>query len=234
MNIPPDNTPSTNSENKSTPAPIPPVQSEALPTAKITFNETPDPDEKPVTELPLGLHNAKLEVAGDEETMSNRPDLFLDTRQLSEAEAKAYIEARRKRNLKKTATNLEPIRKGVLRLELVETRQSIIVPIKEKITLGRPDPITGKDPDVDFTTLAGYRMGVSRYHAEIYWLRDNVLQVCDLGSSNGTYVNNERLQPNVPRNIYNGDEVRLGQLGLYVYYEIQEDATIIPFRGSRD
>jgi hypothetical protein len=234
-----------------------PAQSEdeQLTTAQLPKPEAPPPSSKsfsdsptqaptspaksfssPPTQPPVVFTAAEIQrtASSDDETMPQRPSIMSDTHHLSEAEIKAYIEARRKRNLKKTATNVEPTRSGVLRLELLETRQSIMIPIKEKITLGRPDPVTGKEPDVDFTTLAGYRMGVSRYHAEIHWQKDNVLQVCDLGSSNGTFVNNERLQPNVPRNVYNGDEVRLGQLGLYIYYEIQEEATIIPFRGSHD
>ncbi|HLA43118.1 MAG TPA: FHA domain-containing protein, partial [Aggregatilineales bacterium] len=114
----------------------------------------------------------------------------------------------------------EPLREGLLRLELVDTKQTMTIPIKDIILLGRPDPVTGKAPDIDFTRLAGYRMGVSRSHAEIHWYHDNILKVYDLGSSNGTFVNGKRLGANQAYPLYNGDELRLGQLALYVYYEI--------------
>jgi hypothetical protein len=127
-----------------------------------------------------------------------------------------------------------PVRKGLMRLELVELGHAIVIPVKEKIILGRPDPVTNIKPDVDFTSLAGYRMGVSRRHAEIHWYHDNVLNLYDMGSSNGTFLNSERLGINQAYPIYNADEIRLGQLSIYVYYEIQADDTFIPFRERQD
>jgi pSer/pThr/pTyr-binding forkhead associated (FHA) protein len=38
--------------------------------------------------------------------------------------------------------------------------------------------------------------------------------VADMGSTNGTYVNRKRIQPNVPQQIQPGDEVRFGKLAL--------------------
>lgn len=127
----------------------------------------------------------------------------------------------------------EASRKGLLRLELIELGYSITIPIKDNIRLGRPDPVTAAQPDIDFTDMAGYRMGVSRHHAEIHWYHDNLLNLYDLGSSNGTHLNGERLATNKAYPLYNGDEIRLGQLGLYVYYEIQADDNFIPFRGPQ-
>ena len=50
---------------------------------------------------------------------------------------------------------------------------------------------------------------VSRRHAEITW--DGVrCTVTDLGSSNGTFVNNRRLTPNWPETIRPGDRVLFG------------------------
>ena len=38
------------------------------------------------------------------------------------------------------------------------------------------------------------------------------LTIEDMGSTNGTYINKKRIQPNVPQTIKPGDEVRFGKL----------------------
>lgn len=124
-------------------------------------------------------------------------------------------------------------RQGWLRFELIEAKGVVTIPIKESILLGRPDPVSNSQPDIDFTPMAGYRMGVSRQHAKIHWYHDNTLILYDLGSSNGTFVNGERLEINQPKTVYNGDIIGLGQLGLYIYYEVLQLPTgdlIVPLR----
>jgi phage tail-like protein len=54
---------------------------------------------------------------------------------------------------------------------------------------------------------------VSRRHARLY-VEDSNVYVVDLDSSNGTYVNDERLEANVPRRLEVGDGVRLGAFTL--------------------
>ncbi len=53
--------------------------------------------------------------------------------------------------------------------------------------------------------------GVSSRHAQLHW-RSGALQITDLGSTNGTFVNGEKLAPNVARRLNVGDRVRLGKL----------------------
>jgi two-component system, NtrC family, sensor kinase len=48
---------------------------------------------------------------------------------------------------------------------------------------------------------------VSRHHAEIRWTGNEFL-VCDMGSSNGTFVNNERVER---RELTSGDQVQIGR-----------------------
>jgi pSer/pThr/pTyr-binding forkhead associated (FHA) protein len=85
--------------------------------------------------------------------------------------------------------------------------------------LGRRDPTTGATPEVDLTPYAGYRMGVSRKHASLR-LEDNQLNIWDLGSSNGTFINGMRLNPHRPYPIRDGDEIRLGQMVLRMFFQI--------------
>ena len=53
--------------------------------------------------------------------------------------------------------------------------------------------------------------GVSSRHAQLQW-RNGALQITDLGSTNGTFVNGEKLAPNVARKLKNGDRLRFGKL----------------------
>jgi len=51
---------------------------------------------------------------------------------------------------------------------------------------------------------------VSRKHASIT-VGESAIEIEDLGSTNGTYVNGEKLEPNAPRDISTDDEIVLGQ-----------------------
>lgn len=76
----------------------------------------------------------------------------------------------------------------------------------------------GSDPSqVDLTTYGGQKKGVSRLHAAIYRTK-HTLSLADLGSSNGTYLNGERLQPQQTRVLRDGDEVRFGELSAKIHF----------------
>jgi pSer/pThr/pTyr-binding forkhead associated (FHA) protein len=55
---------------------------------------------------------------------------------------------------------------------------------------------------------------ISRLHAHLMVGEDNSVVVEDLGSTNGTQVNGERLAPNAPRTLVDGDTVRFGSIRL--------------------
>ena len=57
---------------------------------------------------------------------------------------------------------------------------------------------------------------ISRNHADIYW-RDGTPFVCDIGSTNGTVLNNERLERDREYVLRNGDLLRLGDTVLVVH-----------------
>jgi predicted ATPase len=85
------------------------------------------------------------------------------------------------------------------------------------LVIGRYDPFSGSTPDIDLNPFGGLEKGVSRHHARIV-RQDNSLQIVDLGSSNGTYINGQKLTPRQPRKIRDGDEVRVGKLRLYMWF----------------
>jgi hypothetical protein len=112
----------------------------------------------------------------------------------------------------------------VLRIEIEGGATPMLVYPKQEIILGRRDPNTGTLPDVDLTAYAGYRMGVSRRHASIR-LQDKQLNLSDLGSSNGTFLNGTRLIGHRPYQLRDGDEIRLGQMVLKVFFQSNKKKT---------
>ncbi len=107
----------------------------------------------------------------------------------------------------------------ILKLSVEGTTKPIELQPKGEVILGRRDPATGTTPDVDLTPFAGYRMGVSRRHAAIRQGDDNTLNVWDLGSSNGTFLNGQRLNAHRPYPLRDGDELRLGQMVIRVNFK---------------
>ncbi len=91
----------------------------------------------------------------------------------------------------------------------------------QKITeliIGRKNPETGDIPNVDLDRFDAMEQGVSRRHASIIRKESGSLQIVDLGSPNGTFLNGQRLIANQPRILRDGDELRLGKLVLAVKF----------------
>ncbi|NLF74089.1 MAG: FHA domain-containing protein [Chloroflexi bacterium] len=89
---------------------------------------------------------------------------------------------------------------------------------KDELMLGRSDLQTGWAPDLDMSPFGGAEMGVSRRHASIR-RGENTLMLVDLGSANGTHLNGQRLTPDQPRVLRDGDEVRMGKLVFRIYFK---------------
>lgn len=77
--------------------------------------------------------------------------------------------------------------------------------------IGRSDPLSGVYPDIDLQPFGADRAGVSRRHARITQ-RDEAYWLEDLNSVNFTYLNDQRLLPDRPARLKDGDLLRLGQL----------------------
>ena len=81
---------------------------------------------------------------------------------------------------------------------------------KESNLLGRTDPLSNIFPEVDLSRFDP-QTKVSRRHARI-WREGETFMVEDLGSVNGTVVNDViRLEPRQPRPLDSGDRIRLGE-----------------------
>lgn len=87
----------------------------------------------------------------------------------------------------------------------------------------RPEFVLGRkmgtttEPLLDLSTLGGYESGLSRRHAVVR--RSGYgYEVLDLGSVNGTWLNDERLIPHKPYPLASGSHLRLGRMRLFVLY----------------
>jgi pSer/pThr/pTyr-binding forkhead associated (FHA) protein len=88
-----------------------------------------------------------------------------------------------------------------------------IPPNKDEVLIGRADPRSKTQPDLDLSMYGGATAGVSRQHARLLREDENWI-IEDLRSTNGTYVNNEAVTPTQPAPLSDGDNVRFGHLVL--------------------
>jgi pSer/pThr/pTyr-binding forkhead associated (FHA) protein len=71
---------------------------------------------------------------------------------------------------------------------------------------------------VDLTQDLGREQGVSREHTCIFQ-QGNSVKVEDLGSTNGTLLNGERLDPYMAETLEDGDQFQMGELLIEVSFE---------------
>jgi hypothetical protein len=105
-----------------------------------------------------------------------------------------------------------------LRIKHSYRNRELEVPVSKPIRLGRMDPQQDIYPEVDLTPDLALEHGVSREHACVF-RRSDIVVVEDLGSTNGTFLNGERLAPFLPQRLKDGDQLQLGKLLLDVEFK---------------
>jgi hypothetical protein len=101
-------------------------------------------------------------------------------------------------------------------LYLLNNLKPITIITDKEFVLGRKMEDTPESV-VDLSPYDGYVGGVSRRHAMIKQSKDGV-ELIDLGSVNGTWLNDERLKANVPYPLESGELIGLGKLRLQVFW----------------
>jgi hypothetical protein len=114
------------------------------------------------------------------------------------------------------ASILASLPADALALSVVGQERPIVVKDSHRITLGRHAP-GQPPPSVDLGDYDALELGVSRQHATITFI-DGLCTVQDMGSTNGTWLNERRLPPHKFYPLHSGDQLRLGQLRMYVYF----------------
>jgi len=100
-------------------------------------------------------------------------------------------------------------------LHLVESGKVIHLSDKKDFTLGRAVEGQSILPDVDLSAYEAFSLGVSRMHVSLRIMNGDVY-VMDLGSSNGTKINGQKIVSHVEYSISHGDLVTLGRLKVQV------------------
>ncbi len=108
--------------------------------------------------------------------------------------------------------------KSQLLVRIRDHADPITVQPRKELLLGRSDAAGDYKPDLDLAPYGAAEQGVSRRHAMIRQGEDT-LTLIDLDSTNGTYLNGQRLLPNQPRVLRDGDEIRLGRLVFHLFFK---------------
>jgi hypothetical protein len=103
-------------------------------------------------------------------------------------------------------------------IHIRDASEPIVLQPAKQLVLGRSDNNSTQIPDLDLTPYGALEKGVSRIHATIHRSEDT-LTLVDMGSVNGTHLNGQRLIPDQPRVLRDGDEIRLGKLVAHIYFK---------------
>lgn len=107
-----------------------------------------------------------------------------------------------------------------LRYRLVDVTTGASFPFSkaDETTIGRIDPVTGILPDVDLTSVDANR-SVSRRHAKIICSGNDFCILEEVGTVNGTYVNDQRIPTGTPVAIHNGDSIKIGLIAMKAVFD---------------
>jgi len=88
----------------------------------------------------------------------------------------------------------------------------------DETTIGRADPVTGILPDIDLTSVDANR-SVSRRHAKIICSGNQYFMLEEVGTVNGTYVNEQRIPTGTPVAIHKGDAIKIGLIAMKALFD---------------
>lgn len=80
-------------------------------------------------------------------------------------------------------------------------------PQGHRFFLTQDEMVLGRDPSADLSILD---QSISRKHAKVTKAANNKVLITDLGSQNGTLINDKKLKPNEPRPLAKEDMIKLG------------------------
>ncbi|MBV9496817.1 MAG: cyclic nucleotide-binding domain-containing protein [Acidobacteria bacterium] len=117
------------------------------------------------------------------------------------------------------ATQIAPVEKAVRhRLVDVATGTAFFLSNGDETTIGRADPVTGILPDIDLTPVDQNR-SVSRRHAKVVKANGDYCVLEEVGTVNGTYVNDRRIPTGEPVPFHHGDQVKIGLISMKALFD---------------
>lgn len=102
-------------------------------------------------------------------------------------------------------------------LQLLTTGACITLDLAEPVVLGR-QVMPYADNLIDLSQHKAYSHGISRRHC-LLKRRGTELMIMDLGSANGTFLNDMRLPSFVDHSASHGDRLILGDLHINIFFE---------------
>lgn len=120
---------------------------------------------------------------------------------------------------RKAKKNVEPVSKPDENIHVsLQAENGGTFPLNaEVVSIGRRDVKRGVLVDIDLTPLDSGKI-ISRRHATIEQQGGKFI-LKDLDSINGTWVNNERIDPHQPHTLQNGDLITFGKNGVQVRFQ---------------
>ena len=117
------------------------------------------------------------------------------------------------------ATMVAPAEKAMRhRLVDLATGTAFFFSKGDETTIGRADPVTGILPDIDLTPVDQNR-SVSRRHAKIIKSGNEYCVLEEVGTVNGTFVNDQRIPTGTPVAIHNGDLLKIGLIAMKAVFD---------------
>jgi len=89
--------------------------------------------------------------------------------------------------------------------------------VNQPVSFGRAASTGSLKSHIDLTRFDAANTGVSRLHMLLHH-KDGQFFIEDADSINGTYLNGDPLKPRSLTPVKNADEIRLGQLRMYIYF----------------
>ena len=105
----------------------------------------------------------------------------------------------------------------VIILQLLPSSSIITLPLLNPAILGREGSTPLDDELIDLKLYNAVRHGVSRRHCRLRRENEHLL-VTDLSSTNGTFLNNRRIDPCKDTIVLHGDKIVLGTLHLIITF----------------
>lgn len=100
----------------------------------------------------------------------------------------------------------------------------VTLSVREPVSFGRTTKTGGRN-HVDLSRFNAVDQGVSRVHAYLH-RQNGGFYIEDAGSVNGTFVNGQSLRAGERTAVTNADELRMGQLRMYIYFLTDKDAVM--------
>ncbi|HLO14408.1 MAG TPA: FHA domain-containing protein [Anaerolineales bacterium] len=116
-----------------------------------------------------------------------------------------------------------PVPVGGIAVYVEDISKPVFLSSVKEFVIGRKVGGERTETLLDLSPLGGYHLGLSRRHVMIR-RAEHGYEVIDLSSSNGTWLNNERLIPNKPYPLASGAKLRLGRMRFFVLYRSVAEA----------